>query len=145
MHTQPTWRFEVVRSVRSVLLLVGLLALAAVAGYAQHGKAPPKVPPRLAKKGGLPPGQAGRGALPPGLAKKLGPDAPSRLYAAVDPEHTDRIWFLIDGRWVLRTGLQVDAQTELKIELGLDIPPPPPPPVPPPKTGIQLTVMFFSE
>lgn len=39
------------------------------------GAANKKIPPGLAKKGGMPPGLAKKGGMPPGLAKKAAPVA----------------------------------------------------------------------
>jgi len=102
-----------------------------------------KTPPGLAKKGGVPPGQAKRGCLPPGLAKRLGPKAPCRVYAAVDPERSDRVWLLVGNEWVLHANLEVDARNELRVALALEVPLPPPPPVPLPSLQGKLTVMLF--
>lgn len=100
-----------------------------------------RIPPGHARKGdGLPPGLAKKGGLPPGLAKKFGRRPPEKPYVAFDPRHDDRAWFLVDGRWVLRTGLTGSLRLEIKDSLRL---PPAPPPVPLPKVGIELHVVLF--
>ena len=124
--------------------LLATTALAALAQGHGHGKGHDKgVPPGLAKKedGGLPPGLAKKGGLPPGLAKKFGRRVPERPYIAVDPRYPDRAYFLLEGRWVLKQGLSVSIQAELKDVLRL---PAAPPPVPLPKLGVDLHVVLFN-
>jgi hypothetical protein len=100
------------------------------------------VPPGLAKKGGVPPGLAKKGGLPPGLAKKFGPTVPDQTYIALDPRHTDRAWFLIGDRWVLRQ--HFDSSLRLEVSQLLALPPlPAPPPVPPPSLSIHFHVLMF--
>lgn len=121
------------------LLLSGtLLALPQGRGHDKPGKG---LPPGLAKKEGLPPGLAKQGGLPPGLARKFGRRLPVRPCIAVDPRHTDRAWFLIEGRWELRRGLEVGVQAELR---DLLLRPAAPPPVPLPRVGIDLHVVLFN-
>jgi hypothetical protein len=98
------------------------------------------LPPGLAKKGGVPPGLAKKGGLPPGLAKKFGHRVPERPYIAVDPRYRDRAYFLIDGRWELRKGLEAHVQAELQDVLRL---PRVAPPIPLPKIGADLHVVLF--
>ncbi len=98
------------------------------------------VPPGLAKKGGVPPGLAKKGGLPPGLAKKFGAHVPETAYVAFDPRHVDRAWFLIDGRWVLRTRFDAGVRAEVRDALLL---PPVPPPVPLPDVRIDFRVVVF--
>lgn len=98
------------------------------------------VPPGLAKKGGVPPGLAKKGGIPPGLAKKFGHRLPERPYVAIDPRRTDRAWFLIDGRWQLRTGFNTTLRIEVRDALRR---PPAPPPVPLPNLSLNLHVVLF--
>ena len=123
-----------------------LVALVLAALFASPlGAKPPKekgVPPGLAKKGGVPPGLAKKGGLPPGLAKKYGANAPAQVYVAFDPRRDDRAWFLVDGRWVERTGFDASIRAEVRASLTLP-PPPAPPPVPLPKLGVDLRVVLF--
>ncbi len=103
---------------------------------------PGGVPPGLAKRGGLPPGQARKaGGLPPGLAKKFGPRLPPHPYVAFDPRHSDRAWFLIEGRWELREGLTGNIQLEIRDALRM---PSAPPPIPLPRIGVELHVVLFN-
>lgn len=102
---------------------------------------PGGTPPGLAKKGGIPPGHAKKaGGLPPGLAKKFGRRVPARPYVALDPRHSDRAWFLIEGRWQLREGLTGSIQLEIRDALRL---PAAPPPIPLPRVGVDLHVVLF--
>lgn len=124
-------------------MLVPLFAVAGLAMAEPTFDKPekPHVPPGHARKpGGLPPGLAKKGGLPPGLAKKFGKVPPPRPYVAFDPRHDDRAWFLIDGRWVLKTGLTGGLKLEIKEGLRL---PPAPPPIPLPKVGVDLHVVLF--
>lgn len=99
-------------------------------------------PPGLAKKGGVPPGLAKKGGLPPGLAKKFGPRVPQQAYIALDPGHTDRAWFLIDDRWVLRQ--HFDSNLRVEVSQLLTLPTlRAPPPVPLPSLSIQFHVLLF--
>ncbi len=120
-----------------MLLLLAAATLLAPQGQG-HGKG--HTPPGLAKKGGVPPGLAKKGGLPPGLAKKFGRRLPDRPCIAVDPRQTDRAWFLIDGRWELKKGLEASLRVELQDVLKL---PPAPPPVPLPKVSGSLHVVLF--
>jgi len=105
-----------------------------------HGHGKGKIPPGLAKKEGVPPGLAKKGGLPPGLAKKFGPRVPERPCIAIDPRHVDQAWFLIDGRWELKKGLDAAVRLELRDALKL---PPAPPPIPLPKVSVSLHVVLF--
>ena len=121
-----------------------LLAVALIFGIGGEVEAdkPKKkdTPPGLAKKGGVPPGLAKKGGLPPGLAKKFGATVPEKAYIAVDPKRDDRAWFLIDGRWVLETGLE----GTLRVEVGeVRAHPPAPPPVELPLVDVDLHVVLF--
>lgn len=97
-------------------------------------------PPGQARKNGVPPGLAKKGGLPPGLAKKFGRKLPPQPYIAFDPGRDDRAWFLIEGRWVLKTGLSGTLKIEVQESLKLPIAPPP---VPLPKVGVDLHVVLF--
>lgn len=119
-------------------VLVFAVAAAVVAG---NDKPKQKgAPPGLAKKGGVPPGLAKKGGLPPGLAKQFGKQVPERPYVAFDPGRSDRAWFLIEGRWVLKEGfgdsLRLEVQ-EARKRASV------PPPVPLPKAGVELHVVLF--
>lgn len=119
------------------LVLVSALALTGLADK------PPKekgVPPGQAKKGAAPPGLAKKGGVPPGLAKKFGPKLPERPYIAFDPRKDDRAWFLMDGRWVLKTGFEPSVRVEVQHAIAL---PPVPPPVPLPTGSVELHVVLF--
>jgi hypothetical protein len=120
-------------------LLVAVFALG-VAGGALADKPKKKdTPPGLAKKGGVPPGLAKKGGLPPGLAKKFG-HVPEKAYVALHPDHDDRAWFLIDGRWVLK----IDFDELLRAEVReIRTRPPAPPPVAPPLVDVDLRVVLF--
>ncbi len=124
-------------------LMTGLLIVGfglGVSGGALADKPKDKeTPPGLAKKGGVPPGLAKKGGLPPGLAKKFG-QVPGRAYIALDPDHDDRAWFLIDGRWVLEVDFDEVLRTEVK---AIRTRPPAPPPVPLPLVDIDLRVVLF--
>jgi hypothetical protein len=100
------------------------------------------VPPGLAKKGGVPPGLAKKGGLPPGLAKQFGPSVPDRAYIALDPSRTDRAWFLIGDRWVLRS--RFDSSLRVEVRQLISLPPlAEPPPVPLPSLSIHFHVLVF--
>lgn len=117
-----------------ILLSLTLLAVPQGKGHGKHkdkGHQGDHVPPGLAKKGGL----------PPGLAKKFGRRVPERPYIAVDPRYTDRAWFLIEGRWELRKGFDVNLQAEIRDTLRLPLAPPP---VPLPRVGVDLHVVLFN-
>ncbi len=118
-----------------ILLALSLLAVPQGKGHGRgHDKPKGKgefVPPGLAKKGGL----------PPGLAKKFGRRVPERPYIAVDPRYTDRAWFLIEGRWELRKGFDINLQAEIRDTLRLPLAPPP---VPLPRVGVDLHVVLFN-
>lgn len=88
-----------------------------------------KVPPGLAKKGGL----------PPGLAKKFGSRVPPRAYVAFDPNRYDQAWFLIDDRWVLKP-LYGSQRTEIRQYVDF---PSVPPPVPLPSVNFNFRVVLF--
>lgn len=98
------------------------------------------MPPGQAKKAGPPPGLAKKGGLPPGLAKKFGRRVPERPYVAFDPRFTDRAWFLVGGRWVLRSGFEPSVRVEVQQAINL---PPVPPPVPLPPGASDLHVVLF--
>jgi len=128
------------------MLMISVLALSILAGP------PGGVPPGQAKKGGhhggskhaegVPPGLAKKpGGLPPGLAKKFGRRLPERPYIAFDPRNRDRAWFLIDGRWELKTGLSGRLDLEIQDALRLPLVPPP---VPLPRVGVDLHVVLFN-
>lgn len=121
-----------------LFLSATLFALPQGRGHDKPGKG---LPPGLAKKEGLPPGLAKKGELPPGLAKKFGRRLPERPCIAVDPRYQDRAWFLIEGHWELRKGLEVSVQAELRDLLRL---PAAPPPVPLPRVGVDLHVVLFN-
>jgi len=124
-------------------LITGLLVVAFALGSAGGALAdkPKKkdTPPGLEKKGGVPPGLAKKGGLPPGLAKKFGP-VPEKAYIAIDPNRDDRAWFLIDGRWVLKSDFDSVLRTEDK---EIRTRPPAPPPVALPLVDIDLRVVLF--
>lgn len=124
-------------------LITGLLVVAFALGSAGGALAdkPKKkdTPPGLEKKGGVPPGLAKKGGLPPGLAKKFGP-VPEKAYIAIDPNRDDRAWFLIDGRWVLKSDFDSVLRTEVK---EIRTRPPAPPPVALPLVDIDLRVVLF--
>jgi hypothetical protein len=124
-------------------LITGLLVAAFTLGSAGGALAdkPKKkdTPPGLDKKGGVPPGLAKKGGLPPGLAKKFGP-VPEKAYIAIDPNRDDRAWFLIDGRWVLKSDFDNVLRTEVK---EIRTRPPAPPPVALPLVDIDLRVVLF--
>ena len=124
-------------------VFVGFLLLPSTTAEAQKKDKPR--PPGKAKKHQVPPGHAKRGCLPPGLAKKFGNKPPCKVYVAVDPQHHDRIWFLIDDKWVLNTGLAETAQQELKATLKIEVPEPPKPPIPLPKVDVDLQILLFSD
>ena len=88
-----------------------------------------KVPPGLAKKGGI----------PPGLAKKFGSRVPSRAYIAFDPNRYDQAWFLIGDRWVLKP-LYGSQRNEIRQYLDF---PSVPPPVPLPSVNFNFRVVLF--
>lgn len=128
------------------MLLTALLALSLLVAPPAGG------PPGHAKKGkhhgdskhaeGVPPGLAKKqGGLPPGLAKKFGRRLPERPYIAFDPRNRDRAWFLIDGRWELKTGLSGSLSLEVQDALRLPLVPPP---VPLPRVGVELHVVLFN-
>ena len=94
----------------------------------------------MAKKQGVPPGLAKKGGLPPGLAKKFGVKPPVIAYIAIDPKFHDRAWFLIDDRWVLKTGFDSPLRLEIRDALKL---PPVPPPIPLPRLPDPLHVISF--
>ena len=126
---------------RPVIATVAVALALAVGGVALADKPDQKkVPPGLAKKGGVPPGLAKKGGLPPGLAKKFGDRLPEKAYIAVDPRHDDRAWFLIEGRWVLKDGFSGSLRVEVgEVRLG----PTAPPPVSLPDVGAKLHVVLF--
>ncbi|GLH65695.1 hypothetical protein [Geothrix edaphica] len=122
-----------------ILLSAAMIAMPQGRGHDKHGKGGP---PGQARGGdGVPPGLAKKGGMPPGLAKKFGPRIPEHPYIAVDPRHTDRAYFLIDGRWELRQGFNVGLQAEVRDTLRLA---PVPPPVPLPRIGVDLHVVLFN-
>jgi len=121
-----------------ILIATSLLALPQGRGHDKHDR--DGGPPGHDRKG-VPPGLAKKGGLPPGLAKKFGSRLPERPCIAVDPRHTDRAYFLIDGRWELRQGFNVGLQAEVRDTLRL---PAVPPPVPLPKVGVDLHVVLFN-
>lgn len=88
-----------------------------------------KVPPGLAKKGGI----------PPGLAKKFGRNVPERAYMAFDPSRNDQAWFLIDNRWVLKP-LSGTQRTEVRRYVDF---PSVAPPVPLPSVNYNFRVVLF--
>ncbi len=99
-------------------------------------------PPGHSKNSGTPPGLAKKGGVPPGLAKKFGTRLPPVAYIAIDPKHDDRAWFLIDNKWVLKTGF--DDPLKLEVRDILKQPPlPTPPPVPFPKLPDPLHLFSF--
>lgn len=128
----------------AVTLAMTLTALPVLAGGGPKGGAPPG----QAKKGsapglssqGVPPGLAKKGGLPPGIAKKFGPRPPAVAYIAIDPRFHDRAWFLIDGRWRLKTGFDASLRLEVRNALAL---PPVPPPLPLPRLPDPLHVVSF--
>jgi hypothetical protein len=91
--------------------------------------------------GGTPPGLAKKGGMPPGLAKRFGRPLPQRVYVALDPRREDRAWFLIENRWVERTGF--DAAVRVEVRDSLRLPAIPLPPVPPPLAHLHV-VLFGS-
>jgi hypothetical protein len=126
---------------RPLFLLFLAAALATPAASAGGDRPQQKeAPPGLAKKGGVPPGLAKKGGLPPGLAKKFGAKVPEHPYIAFDPDRTDRAWFLVEGRWVLKEGFTSSLRLEVQDSLKR---PPVPPPVPVPRVGIELHVVLF--
>ena len=138
---------------KSRSLLLALVLLGSPGAWADKPPQDRGVPPGLAKKGGVPPGQAKKGlapglakkgGLPPGLAKKLGASAPTTAYIALDPQHDDRAWFLVNGRWVLRQGFEDDVRVEVRQLLAAPPPAPIAPPVPLPPLNIHLRVMVFT-
>lgn len=124
------------------MLLNVLLSLGVLAGPPGHAKKERGVPPGHAKKAdGVPPGLAKKGGLPPGLAKKFGRRMPEKPYVAFDPKDHDRAWFLIDGKWQLKTGLGPALRAEVQDSLRLTIVAPP---IPLPKIpGVELKVVGF--
>ena len=121
-------------------VLIVAFALGAAGGaWADKPDKKKDTPPGLAKKGGVPPGLAKKGGLPPGLAKKYGV-VPERPYIALHPEHDDRAWFLIEGRWVLRGDFDKILRDEVK-EIRTRAPAPPP--VPLPLVDVDLRVVLF--
>jgi hypothetical protein len=117
-----------------------LIPLLAATLLLPQGQGKGRVPPGHARKEGVPPGLAKKGGLPPGLARKFGPRVPEKPYVAIDPRYTDRAWFLIDGRWELKKGLEASIRLEVRDALKL---PPAPPPIPLPKVSGSLHVVLF--
>lgn len=94
-------------------------------------------PPALIR---VPPGLAKKGGLPPGLAKKFGRHVPDRAYIAFDPNRYDQAWFLIDDRWVLKP---LTRTQRVEIREYVDFPSVAPP-VPLPSVNlINLRVVLF--
>jgi hypothetical protein len=133
-------------------ILLALLACASLLTAGDHGKHKDKHKNKHRDRGeaherredheGDRDGHHGRyGRMPPGLAKKFGRVAPARPYIAVDPRYRDRAWFLIDGRWQLRQGLNLGIQAEIQDVLRMPLAPPP---VPLPKVGVDLHVVLFN-
>lgn len=129
------------RFLRLLAVILAGAAVAAPAAIAGSDKPQQKgAPPGLAKKGGVPPGLARKGGLPPGLAKKFGAKVPEHPYIAFDPRRTDRAWFLIEGRWVLKEGFGGSLRIEVEEALKR---PPAPPPAPLPHVAADLHVVLF--
>jgi hypothetical protein len=108
-------------------------------GHEGKGKG---APPGQSKQQGTPPGLAKKGGMPPGLAKKFGTKLPPVAYIAIDPKHDDRAWFLIDDKWVLKSGFDTPLQQEVRDTLKLPSLPTPPP-IPLPKLPDPLHIFSF--
>ncbi|MBI2215003.1 MAG: hypothetical protein HYU52_15250 [Acidobacteria bacterium] len=118
----------------AVVLAFLLVAPAAYAGGPRKG-----TPPGHAMKHN-PPGLAKKGGLPPGIAKQFGVRPPAVVYVAIDPRYHDRAWFLIDGRWTLRTGFDSSLRIEIRDALRLPaVPPPIPAARPASRDFVQVT------
>jgi hypothetical protein len=125
-------------SARALLVLVAVISFAAPP--AQQGGEPPG----QAKKEVAPPGLAKKGGLPPGLAKQFGKTAPQTGYIALDPQHDDRAWFLVNGRWVLHERLEDSVRAEVRQLLAQPAPPQPiSPPVPLPPLNVRFRIVAF--